>query len=36
VILPDLSLLKRRRDLRLMIGGYSVSLLGARSCSAPT
>jgi MFS family permease len=28
VILPDLALLRRRRDLRLMIGGYAVSLLG--------
>jgi MFS family permease len=28
VILADLGLLKRRRDLRLLIGGFSVSLLG--------
>ena len=29
VILADLSLLRRRRDLRLLIGGYTVSLFGA-------
>jgi MFS family permease len=28
VILADLSLLKRRRDLRLLIGGFAVSMLG--------
>jgi MFS family permease len=28
VILADLGLLKRRRDLRLLIGGFSVSMLG--------
>lgn len=29
MILPDLGLLRRRRDLRLMIGGYTVSNIGA-------
>jgi len=28
VILPDLGLLRRRRDLRLLVGGSTVSSIG--------